>query len=298
MRIKIKNPHTEANRQALIIMGVFSLLILAAAVALSYLSGGPFAAWNNLGDTINNICEDEFLCRLGFAFLFKICPFLIPGLFVFGIWEKRTNFPAPLPGTYFTHITFGKDGVLLEKPNPAQNVFFPYGETTLDLTVTVHQIFTKNGGSVTAVSNVKFTFTQTGGDCKTIELLPPRKVMPFLCKILDKRTQYARFAYTVTPLNLFYQEEADNVRKKLDEYCRTGFLSEFNSPLDRIILLVVGLVFTAIGITASLFLCLNKQAAKDFFLFIPIGFVLMAAGLYFTIGAVKDIYREHKFRRR
>lgn len=298
MRIKIKNPHTAAHNYTLFVTGILSLVILTGAALAAYCAGGLPSAWHALGDTINNMCEDDLRCRLGFAFLFKICPFLIPGLFVFGIWEKRTKFPEPLPGTYFTHVTFGKDGVLLEKPNPAQNVFFPYGETALDLTVTVHQITTNKGGRVTAVSNVKFTFTQKGGDCKAVELLPPRKVMPFLCKILDKRTQYARFTYTVTPLKLFYQEEADNVHKKLDEYCQTGFMSEFNSPLDRIILLVVGLVFTAIGITASLFLCLNKQAAKDFFLFIPIGFVLMAAGLYFTIGAVKDIYREHKFRRR
>jgi len=131
MRIKIKNPHTEANRQALIITGVFSLLILAAAVALSYLSGGPFAAWNNLGDTINNMCEDEFLCRLGFAFLFKLCPFLIPGLFVLGLWEKRAKFRSPRPGTYFTHITFGKDGVLLENPIRRKTYFSRMGKRHL-----------------------------------------------------------------------------------------------------------------------------------------------------------------------
>ena len=298
MRIKIKNPHAAAHNQTLFITGVFSLLILAAAVALSYLSGGPFAAWNNLGDTINNMCEDEFLCRWGVALLFKLCPFLIPGIFVLTLWEKRTKFRSPLPGTYFTHVTFGKDGVLLEKPNPAQNVFFPYGETALDLSVTVHQISTKNGGRVTAVSNVKFTFTQTGGDCKTIELFPPSKVLPFLCKILDKRTRYARFYYKITPLRLSYQEAADALRQKLDKYCQTGFMSEFDSPLARIILLVAGLGFTAIGTGLSVFLFLNSQTAKDFFLFIPLGLFLIPIGLYFTAGAVKDMYRERKSRRR
>lgn len=298
MRVKIKNPHAEANRQALIITGVFSLLILAAAVALSYLSGGPFAAWNNLGDTINNMCEDEFLCRLGFAFLFKLCPFLIPGLFVLGLWEKRTKFRSPRPGAYFTHVTFGKDGVLLEKPNPAQNIFFPYGETSLDLTVTVHQITTDKGGQITAVSNVKFTFTQTGGDRKTIELFPPRKVIPFLCKILDKRTRYARFYYKVTPLKLSYRDNADQLRQKLDKYCQTGFLSDFGSPLDRIIFLLAGLMFTAIGTPVFAFLCISTQADKVFFLFIPFAFFLMSVGFYFTLGAVKDMYRERKSRRR
>lgn len=298
MRIKIKNPHTEENRQTLIITGVLSLLIFAAALAISYLSGGPLAVWNNLGDTINNMCEDGLGCRLGFAFIFKLCPFLIPGLFVLTLWEKRTKFRSPRPGTYFTHVTFGKDGVLLEKPNQAQNVFFPYGETSLDLTVTVHQISTKNGGRVTAVSNVKFTFTQTGGDCKTIELFPPRKVVPFLCKILDARPRYARFSYEVTPLKYFYQEAADALRKKLDDYCQTGFISEFDSPLDRIIVLLAGLAFTAIGTAISLFLFLNSQTAKDFFLFIPLGLFLIPIGLYFTAGAVKDMYRQHKSRQR
>lgn len=292
MRIKIKTPHMAAYRQTLLITGVLSLLFLAAAGTAAYFAGGLSSAWNALGDTINNMCEDDLRCRLGFAFLFKLCPLLIPGIFVFALWEKRAKFRSPLPGTYFTHVTFGKDGVLLEKPNPAQNVFFPYGETALDLSVTVHQISTKNGGRVTAVSNVKFTFTQTGGDCKTIELFPPNKVFPFLCKILDKRTRYARFSYEVTPLKLSYRENAEQLRQKLDKYCQTGFMSEFGSPLDRIILLLAGIVFTAIGTAVSVFLLLNSQTAKDFFLFIPLGLFLIPIGLYFTIGAVKDMYRE------
>lgn len=298
MRIKIKNPHTAAHNQTLFITGIFSLLIVACVATAAYCAGGLFAAWNALGDTINTMCEDDLKCRLGLIFLFKICPLLIPSLFVFSLWEKRTKFRSPLPGTYFTHITFGKDGVLLEKPNPTQNVFFPYGETALDLSVTAHQISTKNGGRITAVSNVKFTFTQQGGDCKAVELLPPRKVIPFLCKILDARLRYAQFSYKVTPLRPSYQETADALHKKLDKYCQTGFLSEFDSPLTRIILLLAGLVFTGIGTALSVFLFLNSQTAKDFFLFIPLGLFLMPIGLYFTAGAVKDMYRESKSRRR
>lgn len=296
MRIKIKNPHTAAHNQTLFITGIFSLLIVAGVAAASYCAGGLFAAWNALGDTINTMCEGDLRCHLGFALLFKLCPFLIPGIFVFALWEKRTKFRSPIPGAYFTHVTFGKDGVLLEKPNPAQNVFFPYGETSLDLTVTVHQITTHKGGRVTAVSNVKFTFTQQGGECKTIELFPPRKVLPFLCSILDKRTRCARFSYEVTPLRLSYQEAADALHKKLDTYCQTGFMSEFNSPMDRIILLVAGIAFTAIGTVLSVFLFLNSQTAKDFFLFIPLGLFLISIGLYFTAGSVKDMYRERKSR--
>ncbi|MDD6152426.1 MAG: hypothetical protein PUC11_00535 [Elusimicrobia bacterium] len=298
MRIKIKNPHTAAHNQTLFMTGIFSLLIVAGVATAAYCAGGLLAAWNALGDTINTMCEDDLRCRLGFAFLFKLCPFLIPGIFVLTLWEKRTKFRSPLPGTYFTHITFGKDGVLLEKPNPAQNVFFPYGETALDLSVTAHQISTKNGGRITAVSNVKFTFTQQGGNCKAVELLPPRKVIPFLCKILDARLRYAQFSYKVTPLRPSYQETADALHKKLDKYCQTGFLSEFDSPLTRIILLLAGLVFTGIGTALSVFLFLNSQTAKDFFLFIPLGLFLIPIGLYFTIGAVKDIYRERKSRRK
>lgn len=298
MRIKIKNPDTSANRQVLWVTGIFSLLTLAAAGAAAYFSGGLSLAWNALGQTIYDMCENDLGCRLGLTFILKILPFLTLGLFGLALWEKHAKFRSPLRNTYFTHITFGQDGVLLEKPDSKQNVFFPYAETSLDLAVTVHQISTNKGGRITAVSKTTFTFTQTGGDCKTIALLPPRKVIPFLCKILDARTRYARFSYKVSPLDHFYRDAADTVRGKLDKYCQTGFLSDFNSPLDRIIWLIAGLAFTAIGTPVFVFLCLNKQAAKDFFLFIPVGFFLIAVGFYFTAGAVKDMYRERKSRQK
>lgn len=297
MRIKIKNPHTAAHKQALLLTGILSLLIVAGVGAAAYFSGGLSPAWHALNATIHTMCQDDLTCRWGFAFLFKICPVLVPAIFALTLWEKRTKFRSPLPGTYFTHVTFGQDGVLLEKPNKACNVFFPYAGTALDLTVTVHQIATKNGGRVTAVSNVKFTFTQTGGNCQAIELLPPRKVLPFLCKILDTRARYARFSYKVTPLRLSYQTAADTLRGKLDGYCQTGFMSAFNSPADRMILLVAGVLIALVGMVLPLALYLNTKDA-DVLWFAGVFVLLIPVGAWFSAGAAKDIYLEHKSRRK
>lgn len=292
MRIKIKNPYTAKHRQAMLTSGLFSLLALAAFGAAAYVAGGFTQAWQTMGITINAICQDDLTCRLGFAFIFKFIPLLFIGIFVFSLYEKRTKFRTP--AERFTHINFGTDGVLLENSRPAKNVFFPYTKTLFVLTATAYHI-TLEGIPVTAVSTLEFTFTQKGDASVAVCLLPPRQVIPFLCKILDKRGRFARFSYEVRPLDSSYQNDAEDVRQKLDNYCKKGFLSAFSSPAGRRIILTTGLILMLSGMIIPPVLYLPLEGPSFLFgvflLFIPVG-------AYAVIAAAKDIYLEHKAAKR
>jgi len=292
MRIKIKNPYTAEHRQTMLTSGIFSLLALAVFGAAAYLTGGFTQAWQTLGITINDICQDDLTCRLGFAFIFKLAPLVFIGIFVFSLYEKRTKFRTP--AERFTHINFNADGVLLENSRPAKSVFFPYTKTLFVLTATAHHVTIK-GTPVTAVSTLEFTFTQKGDASVTVCLLPPREVIPFLCKILDKRGRFARFSYEVRPLDSSYQNDAEDVRKKLDKYCQTGFLSAFNSPSDRRTMLVTGLALMLAGIIIPLVLYLPLKGPS--FLY-GIFFLLIPLGAYAVTTAAKDIRLERQAAKR
>lgn len=271
-------------------IGILALLALAGAAAAIYWAGGPVAAWNALGLTIHTTCQNDVVCNLLFSFLFKICPFLFLGLFAFGIWEKQTQFPSPRRGTYFTHISFGQDGVLLEKPGKANNLFFPYEKTSLDMTASVHQVRVKNI-PVTAVSKVEFTLMQTGGQFIKIKLMPPRRVMAFFCRILDKRNRFAQFSYKMVPLLPFYDTEAQALSKKLENYCETGFLSSFGSAGERLGFIAVG----AVCLLGAIYVFVSVDMG-NFFSGILLALMLFGAGLIFFAG--KDGYSELKSRKK
>lgn len=290
MRIKIKNPDTAAHNVTLIITAALALLALAAAGAAICFANGPATAWNALGATIHDLCQDDLICNLGLSFLFKTGPFLIIGLFALCLWEKRTKFSPRRPGTYFTHITFEADGVLLEQPDQTKNLFFPYEKTSFDMTADVHQVIIK-GSRVTAVSKVELAFTQTGGKPVALELLPPGRTMAFLCRILDKRSRFARFSYKVVPLSSSYATAAHTLSQKLESYCQTGFVSSFGSAGDRLFLAALG---TAI-LLGSLYAFVSLSA--DFY-FRGGLFLLVPLGAYFLFFSLKDLYLERKSRKK
>lgn len=290
MRIKIKNPDTAAHKFTLIITAVLTLLVLAAAGAAAHFAGGLATAWNALGITIHALCQDDLTCNLGLSFIFKFFPFLILGIFGIALWEKRTKFSSRRYGPYFTHITFGADGVLLENSDKTKNLFFPYEKTSLDMNVSVHRV-TVYDSRVTAVSKVSFAFTQAGAQSVSVKLLPPNRVMAFLCRILDKRSRFAQFSYQVVPLSPSYDMDAQILSQKLEKYCQMSFLASFGSNMDR-------LIFVAVGI---LFLLGVSYAAAVFGLQGPFSFVLYIVffiGLLLVILPIKDAYLELKSRKK
>lgn len=299
MRIKIKNPQLFYLHTSMLFLGILSLLALAGIGTAVYFAGGPLKAWNLGGEIIHDMCRDDFTCNACFVLLFKIGPFFIIGVFLVSIWEKFTKFRVPLPGTYFTYITFGTDGVLLEKPDPAQNVFLPYKQTALDVTIKVIQT-TSQRLPVTTVPEVVLAFSQPDNTPQTIQLVPPRKIIPFLCNILDGRKQYARFSYKTQPVSYVHQEAADTLQKKLDNYCKKGYLPAFNSLFGRIVALIIGTQCVLFGTILGGFLLLNLHITQDnlptlvyccgaFLLLIPFG-------LWLVISAVKDLRQTRKSR--
>lgn len=200
----------------MLIWGVLACLVLAAAAAAVYVAGGPLRAWQALGATTSAFCEGDFICTFCSIALFKFAPFACVGFFIYSLWKKRTKFRSPRTGDYFTYMTFGPDGVLLEKPAPRKSIFFPYGETSLR--VTVHaSLYHVKGTPRIHIGSLEFTFTQQNGPLQKIQLLPPYRVLPFLCKILNMRHRFYSFSYDASTFS--DKEAAQSVLKKMDAYC-------------------------------------------------------------------------------
>lgn len=286
MRIKVKNPYLARHHLTMLVWGILTLLVLAACGAAVYFAGGPIKAWQALGNTTHALCETDAVCTLAFTALFKAAPLACIGFFIFSVWEKHAKFRSPRPGTCFTHITFGKAGVLLEKPTPAQNVFFPYGETSLHVTLDARLYHTKSGPRI-HIGGIEFALIRQNGHRQTIQLLPPYRVLPFLCKILDKRSRFHEFSYGVSPLS--DQQAAQTVLKKMDGYCQTGFMSVFDSKDYRRTVFWVGAVFAAGAVWTACSAGLELFFRSGFFLLIPLA-------LWFLWLSLKDMYLERKSR--
>lgn len=288
MRIKIQNPVLTRYHREIVWCGILSLLMLIGMGFAIYFAGGADAAWQALGNTINDICENDLFCKIGFSLLFKVFPFVILGFFILFIWEKRIKFPSPRRGTYFTHITFGPDGVLLEKPAPGKNVFLPYQETSFHLSADIRMAYTKYG-YYPQIWELKFVFKHPKNplNAETIQLLPPRKVYPFLCKILDKRQCFNQFSYDAAPSS--HAEAAKAVLKKLDGYCETGFMSLFDTKETRNFMLCAGIIF-AFGVIYALWSFGIKYYFKSWF------FLLIPIAAWFLWLPLKDGYLERKTR--
>ncbi len=288
MHIKIKDPLLTQHHFTMLIWGILAGLALAAAAAAVYFAGGPLRAWHAMGDTINTFCGDDPLCTLSFTALFKLAPLACIGFFGFSLWEKRTNFRSPRTGAYFTYMTFGPDGVLLENPNPTQNVFFPYEQTSLRVTVHARLYHVKRTPRI-HIWNIEFTFTRQDGTRQTIQLVPPYRVLPFLCKILDKRTRFYEFSYDASPRS--DQQAALSVLKKMDGYCQTGFMSVFDSKDHRTTFFWVGIVLAFGAVWTFLSFKLEDFFQGGFFILVPLA-------AWFLGRPLKDIYRERRSRKK
>lgn len=288
MRIKIKDPYRTQHHFAMLIWGILACLALAAASEAVYFAGGPLRAWQALGHTINTFCEGDTICTLSFSALFKFAPFAFVGFFIFSLWEKYTKFRSPRPGTYFTHITFGPDGVLLEKPEPTQNIFFPYGETSLR--VTVHaRLYHVKGTPRIHIWNIEFALTQQNGPLQKIQLLPPHRVQAFLCKILDKRTRFCEFSYDVSPQS--NPQAAQLVLKKMNSYVQTGFISAFDSNEHRRTCLLIGIALAAGAVWTAYFSNGELFLGSGFLIIVPIAAWVLWRPL-------KDAYLERRARKK
>ena len=265
MRIKIKDPRITPNHKDILITGLFSIILLAFFGV--YATLGPFPPR----------CQDSnhLTCLLEFLFPVSI-PLIAVSTFIYSLWLKYAKFRAPLPGTYFTYMTFTPDGVLLEKPNPAQNVFFPYKGTSLRVTIHV-QKYSVRGRSRVHFEKIEFTFTQKEGAREKIQLFPPRHIMPFLCKILDRRTLFHKFSYHASTRS--NREEAQSVLKKMDTYCERGFMPIFDSKYERNVYFLLG-VLMALGAVWTFF------SIEFLFLFF--------LSVRFLGRPLKEMYLEHR----
>lgn len=221
-----------------------------------------------------------------------LIPLLIPvgltvGIFAFFVCKKRPT--APRRGSYFTYMTFGQDGVLLEKSNPKYNVFLPYEQTSFDLSASLDLVQTRSGPRL-YICSLNFTFTQHGAAKNRSEnlfLSPPLRAFPFLARILALRERFAGFSCRTEPGT--DPEAAEIMLKKLDGYYKTGFMSAFTTNETRTTFLLVGLLFLGADIycfcTAPLHFFL-----KDYF------FPFTAFAAYFFWPAFKDMVLEYKSR--
>lgn len=264
MRIKIKDPRTTPNHKDILITGLFSMISLAFFGVYAIL--GPFPP--RCLDANHLTCLLEVICPVSI-------PLIAVSTFVYSLWLKHTKFRAPLPGTYFTYMTFTPDGVLLEKPNPAQNVFFPYKETSLRVTIHVQKYFVRSRLRV-RFENIEFTFTQKEGPREKIQLFPPRKIMSFLCKILDRRALFDKFSYHASPRS--NRVEAQRVLTKMDTYCERGFMPIFDSKYERNVYFWLG-VLMALGAVWTFF-------SIDFLF-------LFFLSVWFLGRALKEMYLEY-----
>lgn len=287
MKIKIKDPTQTSINCALFAAGrLFLFFLVLGCAAVFCLKITPAQAWSTLGILMDDICADNITCRLGFTILFKITPFVMLGLVLLGLWEKKQN-QRKSSGSGIHYITFKPDGVLLEKTPSARNLFFPYGQTTLQLTITAHAVYMKYGKK-NAISRVKLVFS-TPEETISVEHFPS-KPQAFLCTLLDARGPFKEFSYTVKPLDSFHREAAQQVQTRLDNYRDTGFFSFFQSPQDRSGILWGGGILLLGGVLA-LFLLIQP-------------FSLIAATPLFALGGIClwislfDIYKEKKAKRK
>lgn len=294
MRIKIKDPYRTQHHFAMLIWGVLACLALAAVGAAVYIAGGPLRAWQALGNTSNTFCEGDFICTFCFFALFKFAPFACVGFFIYSLWEKRTKYRSPRTGDYFTYMTFGPDGVLLEKPAPRKSMFFPYGETSLRVTVFA-QLYHVKGTPRIHIGSLAFTFTQKNNSStkankpRTVNLLPPYRVLPFLCKILDMRHRFYSFSYDASTFS--DQEASQIVLKKMDTYCENGFMSVFDCADHRTTCLWVGVTLAACAVWIFY--------TTEWEYFIKDGFViLLPMAAWFLWRPLKDAYLERRARRK
>lgn len=275
MRIKIKNPHAAPINKEIWFTGIASL------IALSYFS--VYVATVDLSCKNQSLILDSghhhLTCLLNFIFPLSL-PLICMSAFIWALWLKYTKFRSPRPGTCFTYMTFAPDGVLLEKPNPAQNVFFPYTETSLRVTIHVQRYFTR-GRSWVRFENIVFTFTRQDGPHQKIQLFPPRNAMPFLCKILDKRALFHQFSYRTSSRS--NRLEAQNVLKKMDTYCEKGFMPIFDSKYERNIYLFLGMLTAA-------------AAVWTFFSFAFLVFFVLS--VWFLGRPLKEMYLEYRTRKK
>ncbi len=275
--------------------GILSLLTLTGMGAAVYFAGGITTAWQALGSTINDICQDKWTCNLGFILLFKIFPFVILAIFALFLWEKRTKFHSPRPGMYFTHMTFGPNGVLLERTSPGKNIFFPYKETSLHLSANARMVYTKYGSSM-RVYHLEFTFMHNNTDPKqqtisteTLQLLPPRNIFVFLGKILDTRRHFYQFTYDTDQHSS--PEAAKILLNKMDDYCKTGFMSAFDTRSTRNFMLCAGLMFAFAAVYIG-WECDLEFYLKNWF------FLLILLSAVFLWWPLKDICLERKSRKK
>lgn len=287
MKIKIKDPTQTFLNNALIQTGTwFSVFLLLACATMLYLKITPMQLWDTLGILMDDFCENDTKCRLAFILLFKITPFVMLGLVLLGLWEKKKN-QRKSSGPGIHYITFKPDGVLLEKTPAVRSLFFPYGQTALQLTITVYAVHMKYCKK-NAINRVKLVFS-TPEETISVEHFPSKQ-QAFLCTLLDARGPFKEFSYTVKPLNSFHREAAQQVQTKLDNYRDTGFFSFFESPQDRSEMLWGGGILLLGGVLA-LFLLIRP-------------FSLIAATPLFALGgiclwiALFDIYKEKKAKRK
>lgn len=101
--------------------------------------------------------------------------------------------------------------------------------------------------------------------------------MPFLCKILDRRTLFHKFSYHASTRS--NREEAQSVLKKMDTYCERGFMPIFDSKYERNVYFLLG-VLMALGAVWTFF------SIEFLFLFF--------LSVRFLGRPLKEMYLEHR----
>lgn len=294
MRIKIKNPKETELNHTLIGTGVPALLFILLAAALVYYAGGVTDAWKALNYFSYDFCEDSsFICRPIFFLFTTISPLVLISLFIASFRKKRRT---PIFRSRFTHLSFKNTGVLLESNKRHKDVFLPYGQTALKLTVKAYNT-QANHTRLRVISQVDFSFIPAEGKPINISLFPPCRVILFLCKILDKRRLFSQFSYTAQPAypSRDNYNAAEDLRSKMDNYCKTGsFLGE-PSLGERIFCLILGITALLLGafIAVYLYQFLDMKPSTAFY-FIGGCLLIALAGIRFVAKLAKGIYRDYK----